>query len=380
MTVVGIPREIKTGERRVALTPDGARALRAAGADVLAERGAGVGSGFADDAYAAAGATLVDRPALFRDSELVVKVKEPVEDEPELLHVGQTLFCYLHLAAAPDLARRLLARGLVAIAYENVQAADGSLPLLYPMSTITGRLAVQVGASLLQSDRGGRGVLLGGVPGVPPGSVVVLGAGTVGSNAAQIAVGLGARVLVVDRNPTALARLDAAYHGRVETLVGSPDAVGRAVRDADLVVGAVLVPGARAPVLVTRPMVEAMTAGSVIVDVAVDQGGCVATTRPTSHAEPTYVEAGVVHYAVPNMPALVPRTATLALTNVTLPYLQALAVEGTAAALRADPALTRGLTLWDDQVTYAPTAAALGLPAADPAPLLAERPPLALSA
>jgi alanine dehydrogenase len=380
MTVVGVPREIKTGERRVALTPDGARALRAGGADVLVERGAGVGSGFADDAYTAAGATLVDQAALFGDSDLVVKVKEPVEDEPELLHAGQTLFCYLHLAAAPDLARRLLARGIVAIAYENVQAADGSLPLLYPMSAITGRLAVQVGAGLLQSDRGGRGVLLGGVPGVPPGAVVVLGAGTVGSNAAQIAVGLGARVLVVDRNPAALARLDGSYHGRVETLVGNPDAIGRAVRDADLVVGAVLVPGARAPVLVTRAMVEAMAPGSVIVDVAVDQGGCVATTRPTSHAEPTYVEAGVVHYAVPNMPALVPRTATLALTNVTLPYVQALAAEGTASALRADPALARGLTIWEDRVTCAPTAAALGLPAADTSVLLAGRPSLALSA
>jgi alanine dehydrogenase len=239
---------------------------------------------------------------------------------------------------------------------------------------------VQVGANLLQSDRGGRGVLLGGVPGVPPGLVVVLGAGTVGSNAAQIAVGLGARVLVVDRSPAALARLDAAYHGRVETLVGSADAIGRAVRDADLLVGAVLVPGARAPVLVSRAMVEAMAAGSVIVDVAVDQGGCVATTRPTSHAAPTYVEAGVVHYAVPNMPALVPRTATLALTNATLPYVVALATEGTAAALRADPALARGLTIWNDRVTCAPTAAALGLPASDPAPLLVDRAPVALSA
>jgi len=248
MTVVGVPREIKSGECRVALTPDGARALRAVGARVLVERGAGAGSGFPDDEYAAAGATLVDRAALFADSELVVKVKEPVDDEPELLHAGQTLFCYLHLAAAPELARRLLGRRLVAVAYETVQVLDGALPLLSPMSAITGRLAVQVGASLLQSDHGGRGVLLGGVPGVAPGTVVVLGAGTVGSNAVQIAVGLGARVLVVDRNPSALARLDAIYHGRVETLVGSADAIGRAVSGADLVVGAVLVPGARAPV------------------------------------------------------------------------------------------------------------------------------------
>src|SRR5581483_902657 len=252
MTVVGIPREIKTGERRVALTPDGARALTASGAAVLAERGAGVGSGFPDEEYRAAGATLADRAAVYRDSDLVVKVKEPVDNEPELLHAGQTLFCYLHLAAAPDLARRLLNRGIVAIAYETVQAPDGTLPLLVPLSTITGRLAVQVGASLLQSDRGGRGVLLGGVPGVPPGLVVVLGAGTVGSNAVQVAIGLGARVLAVDRNPAALARLDALYHGRVETLVGSPAALGRAVAGADLVVGAVLVPGARAPVLVSR--------------------------------------------------------------------------------------------------------------------------------
>jgi alanine dehydrogenase len=380
MAVVGIPREIKIGERRVALTPDGARALGASGARVLVERGAGVGSGFADDAYAAAGATLVDRAAVFGDSDLVVKVKEPLDDEPERLHAGQTLFCYLHLAAAPELARRLLARGLVAIAYETVQATDGSLPLLAPMSAITGRLAVQVGAGLLQSDHGGRGVLLGGVPGVPPGSVVVLGAGTVGTNAVQIAVGLGARVLVVDRNPAALARLDAVYQGRVETLVGAAEAIGRAVRGADLVVGAVLVPGARAPVLVSRAMVEAMAPGSAIVDVAVDQGGCVATTRPTTHAQPTYVEAGVVHYAVPNMPALVPRTATLALTNVTLPYVQALAAEGAPAALRADPALARGLTIWDHRLTCAATAAALGLPAAEPAAILAGPPSLALSA
>jgi alanine dehydrogenase len=380
MTVVGIPREIKTGERRVALTPDGARTLCASGATVLVERQAGVGSGFADKQYAGAGASLVDRATLFRDSNLIVKVKEPLDDEPDLLHAGQTLFCYLHLAAAPDLARRLLSRGIVAVAYETVQAADGSLPLLSPMSAITGRLSVQVGASLLQSDHGGRGVLLGGVPGVPPGLVVVLGAGTVGSNAVQMAAGLGARVLVVDRNPAALARLDAVYHGRVETLVGNPDAIGRAVHGADLVVGAVLVPGARAPVLVSRPMVEAMNPGSVIVDVAVDQGGCVATTCPTSHAAPTYVEAGVIHYAVPNIPALAPRTATLALTNATLPYVQALAIQGTAPALRADPVLARGLTLWHDRVTCAPTAAALDLPATEPAAVLADATPVAVPA
>lgn len=380
MTVVGVPREIKVGERRVALTPDGARALQADGAEVLVERGAGEGSGFTDDAYAAVGATLADRATVFGESDLVVKVKEPVEDEPELLHAGQTLFCYLHLAAAPDLARRLLGRGLLAVAYETVQAPDGSLPLLTPMSQITGRLAVQVGAGLLQSDCGGRGVLLGGVPGVPPGTVVVLGAGTVGSNAIQIAVGLGARVIAIDRSPTALAALDRMYQGRVETLVSSPDAVARAVAGADLVVGAVLVPGARAPIVVTRPMVEAMAPGSVIVDVAVDQGGCVATTRPTTHHAPTYVKAGVIHYAVTNMPALVPRTATLALTNVTLPHVQALATQGTLPALRGDAALARGLTIWDNHLVSAPTAAALGLPAAEGSTLLRGHAPLAMTA
>jgi alanine dehydrogenase len=380
MTVVGVPKEIKVGERRVALTPEGARTLRSNGARVVIERGAGEGSGFPDDEYAAAGATLVDRATVFSASDLIVKVKEPVDDEPELLHAGQTLFCYLHLAAAGDLARRLLGRGLIAVAYETVQAPDGSLPLLMPMSQITGRLAVQVGAALLQSDHGGRGVLLGGVPGVPAGTVVVLGAGSVGSHAVQIAVGLGARVIAVDRSPVALAALDRAYHGRVETLVGSAHAIAEVVAAADLVVGAVLVPGARAPVVVSRPMVEAMAPGSVIVDVAVDQGGCVATTRPTTHEAPTYVEAGVLHYAVTNMPALAPRTATRALTNVTLPYVQALASRGSLAALRADPALARGLTIWDNHLVSAPTAAALGLPAVDASTLLPERAPLALSA
>src|SRR5581483_11498138 len=272
MTVVGVPKEIKVGERRVALTPDGARTLRSRGARVFVERGAGEGSGFPDDEYAAAGAHLLDRATVFGASDLVVKVKEPVDDEPDLLHAGQTLFCYLHLAAAPALARRLLDRGLIAVAYETVQAPDGSLPLLMPMSQITGRLAVQLGAALLQSDHGGRGVLLGGVPGVPPGTVVVLGAGTVGSNAVQVAVGLGARVIAVDRSPAALAALDRAYHGRTETLVGTADAIAQAVGEADLVIGAVLVPGARAPVIVSRAMVQSMAAGSVIVDVAVDQG------------------------------------------------------------------------------------------------------------
>jgi alanine dehydrogenase len=380
MTVVGVPKEIKVGERRVALTPDGARTLRSRGARVFVERGAGDGSGFADDEYAAAGAQLVDRATVFGASDLVVKVKEPVDDEPDLLHPGQTLFCYLHLAAAPALARRLLARGLIAVAYETVQAPDGSLPLLIPMSQITGRLAVQLGAALLQSDHGGRGVLLGGVPGVRPGTVVVLGAGSVGSNAIQVAVGLGARVIAVDRSAAALAVLDRAYHGRIETLVGSPDAIAQAVAEADLVIGAVLVPGARAPVVVSCSMVQSMAAGSVIVDVAVDQGGCVATTRPTTHEAPTYVEAGVLHYAVTNMPALAPRTASRALTNATLPYVEALAVRGSAAALEADPTLAHGLTIWDDRITCAPTAAALRLPAADGSAAHPGRVALALSA
>ncbi|HWP29427.1 MAG TPA: alanine dehydrogenase [Chloroflexota bacterium] len=368
---VGVPREIKVGERRVGLTPDGVAALRARGIEVLVEHGAGLGSGFTDEAYAAAGARLVERATVFGESELLVKVKEPVSDEPELLQPGQTLFCYLHLAGLPDLARRLLGRGLLAIAYEQVQRPDGSLPLLAPMSAIAGRLAVQVGATLLQSDHGGRGVLLGGVAGVPPATVVVLGAGTVGSHAVRTAVGLGARVIVVNRSTPRLEALDQLYAGRVETLVPAGERLAHVVQSADLLIGAVLVPGARAPVLVSRAMVEAMQPGSVIVDVAVDQGGCVATTRPTTHEAPTYVEAGVIHYAVPNMPALVPRTATLALTNSTLPYVLALATAGVPAALRADPALARGVVIWDDQVPSAPVAEALGLPAADLATLLA---------
>jgi alanine dehydrogenase len=362
---VGVPRETKTGEYRVGLTPDGAAALNGVGAAVLVERGAGSGSGFADEDYVTAGATSVDRATLFRESELIVKVKEPVGEEPELLRDGQTLFCYLHLAALPDLTRRLLERGIIAIAYETVELSDGSFPLLAPMSAIAGRLATQVGAQLLQSDRGGRGVLLGGVPGVPPATTVVIGVGTVGRNAIQIAVGLGSRVVAVNRSVGALAALDEAYAGRVETLISNPTALAGVLRRADLVVGAVLAPGARAPVVVSRAMVREMPAGSVIVDVAVDQGGCVETTRPTSHAEPTYTEEGVIHYAVPNMPALVPRTGTLALTNATLPYLLALETAGTRAALQADPALARGLTIWGDRLLYAPTAAALGLPASD---------------
>ncbi|HWP28134.1 MAG TPA: alanine dehydrogenase [Chloroflexota bacterium] len=368
--LVGVPREIKTGERRVAVTPAGVATLRAHNVRVLVERGAGVGSGFGDEAYAAAGATLADRATVFGEADLIVKVKEPVGDEPELLRAGQTLFCYLHLAALPELAGRLLRRGLIAIAYETVELPDGSLPLLAPMSAIAGRLAVQVGATLLQADQGGRGVLLGGVPGVAPSTVAVLGTGTVGRHAIQMAVGLGARILALNHRLPSLATLDAAYAGRVETIITNTETVATAVRQADLVVGAVLVRGARPPTLVTREMVRSMAPGAVIVDVAVDQGGCVETIHPTTHEAPTYVAEGVVHYGVTNMPALVPRTATLALTNATLPYVIALATQGTLAALRADPGLARGLTIWEDHITYAPTAAALGLPAADPAALL----------
>lgn len=378
--IIGVPKEIKDHEYRVALLPSAAYQLVKRGHQVLVERNAGAGAGYPDADYEQAGATMIsEHRAVFEKADLIVKVKEPLPPEYPLLRQGQILFTYLHLAASRSLTEAMLKSGVTGIAYETIEV-NRRLPLLEPMSEIAGRMSVLVGGYFLAKHHGGSGVLLGGVPGVPPGSVVVLGAGTVGSNAVQIAVGLGARVLAVDRNPAALARLDAAYHGRVETLIGSADAIARAVSGADLVVGAVLVPGARAPVLVSRAMVEAMAPGSAIVDVAVDQGGCVATTRPTTHTAPTYVEAGVVHYAVPNMPALVPRTATLALTNATLPYLQELVVDGTVPALRADPALARGLTIWGDRVTCAPTAAALGLPAADPAPLLAARGPLALSA
>jgi alanine dehydrogenase len=336
-------------------------ALVGAGHRVVVESSAGAGSGFADAEYAAAGARLDPDPARVWAADLVVKVKEPLGSEYELLRPGLVLFTFLHLAAEPELTQQLIASGVTAIAYETVALADGSLPILAPMSEVAGRMAPQVAAHELTHMQGGAGKLLGGVPGTPPARVVVLGAGTVGSNAARIALGMGAEVVLFNRSIEPLRRLEMTLGGRLVTMAASAPTIGRAVESADVVIGAALVPGDRAPVLVTEPMVEAMRPGSVIVDVAVDQGGCIATTRPTSHTDPTYILHGVVHYAVPNMPGAVPHTSTLALNNVTLPYVLLLADQGFAAACRTSEALAAGVNVHAGAVTHPAVANALGL-------------------
>lgn len=358
--IVGVPREIKPGEQRVALTPAGARALGEAGHHVLVERGAGAGSGIRDEEYARAGAALAPAARIWAEAELVLKVKEPLPPEHERLRPGQTLFTYLHLAPAPELTRVLLERRVVGIAYETVQRPDGSLPLLTPMSEVAGRLAAQEGAFYLGKAHGGRGILLSGVPGVPPGNVVVLGGGTVGLNAAKVAVGLGAGVSILDVNLDRLRYLDDLFRGQVVTLVSNSFNVAQVVQRADLLIGAVLVAGAKAPVLVTEGMVQTMKEGAVIVDVAVDQGGCVATTRPTTLLEPIYQLYGVIHYGVANMPALVPRTSTFALTNATLPYVLELAERGPAEAVRDNAALARGVNVWQGRIVHPGVAEAVG--------------------
>jgi alanine dehydrogenase len=358
--IVGVPREIKTGEQRVALTPAGARALTEAGHRVLVERDAGLGSGIRDEEYAAAGGMLGAVERVWGEAELILKVKEPIPPEYPRLRREQMLFTYLHLAALPDLARELQQAGVIAIGYETVQRADGSLPLLTPMSEVAGRLAVQEGAYYLGKARGGRGILLSGVPGVPRGNVAILGGGTAGTNAARIAVGLGADVSVLDLSLDRLRHLDDLFGGAVVTLASNSLNIAQVVQRADLLIGAVLVAGARAPVLVTRDMIERMKPGAVIVDIAVDQGGCVATIRPTTLLEPVYHVSGVVHYGVANMPALVPRTSTFALTNATLPYALELAARGVVAAVTADPALARGVNVWRGRVVHPGVAQALG--------------------
>jgi alanine dehydrogenase len=358
--IVGVPREIKPGEQRVALTPAGARALGEAAHRVLIERGAGAGSGIRDDEYAGVGAELVAIDDLWQRAELVLKVKEPLAEECARLRKGQILFTYLHLAPAPELTRALRATGAIAIAYETVQRADGSLPLLTPMSEVAGRLSVQEGAHYLGRAHGGRGILLSGVPGVPPGNVVILGAGTAGLNAAKAAVGLGADVSILDVNLDRLRLVDDLFRGRAVTLMSNSFNVDQVVRRADLLVGAVLLAGARAPVLVNKEMVAQMKDGAVIVDIAVDQGGCVETIRPTTLLDPVYLVGGVVHYGVANMPALVPRTSTFALANATLPYVVELATRGVVAAVRSNPALARGVNVWDGAVVHPAVAEVLG--------------------
>ena len=360
--IIGVPREIKNQEHRVGMTPAGVRTLVEDGHRVLVQTGAGSGSGLGDPQYVQAGATLVADPAeLYATAELIVKVKEPLPPEYPLLRAGQLLFTYLHLAPERRLTEALCASGCSAIAYETVARSDGSLPLLTPMSEIAGRMAPQVGAHWLQKEQGGKGVLLAGAPGVRPGRVVILGAGTVGGNALRIAVGMGADVSVFDIDPGRLAALDDHYGNRIHTLIANSQTIEEEVLRADLLIGAVLVAGAAAPQLVGRDLVARMEPGSVIVDVAVDQGGCVATTRPTSHADPVYTIDGVLHYGVANMPGAVSRTSTYALTNATLPYVRQLAGEGFAACLH-NLELRAGVNVHAGAVTHPAVAKALALP------------------
>ena len=359
---IGVPVETKVDENRVSLTPAAVHVLCGDGHEVVIESGAGAGSGFADSDYVEAGGVLGAAPEVW-SADLVAKVKEPEPPEYRYFRPSLTLFSYLHLAPARELTAALLASGLTAVALETVQRDDGSLPLLQPMSEIAGRMAVQVGAHHLQKPHGGRGVLPGGVPGVPPAHVVIVGGGTVGRGAARIAVGLGARVTVLEVHPDRLRELDEGFGGRVATAASHPYAVAVAAAEADLLVGAVLVPGARAPRVVSEAMVRGMRPGAVVVDVAVDQGGCVATCdHATTHQDPIYLRHGVVHYAVANMPGAVPRTATEALANATLPYLRRLAAQGWKAAAAADPALGRGVNLTGGVVTCRPVAEAQARP------------------
>jgi alanine dehydrogenase len=363
---VGVPKEIKDHEDRVGLVPSSVAELVHHGHEVMVERGAGLGAGLADDQYVAAGARIVGgADEVFAASELIVKVKEPLAAERKRLKPGQVLFTYLHLAPDREQTLDLLKSGVTAIAYETVTSPTGTLPLLTPMSEIAGRLAPQVGAHYLERTAGGRGVLLGGVPGVPPAEVVVLGGGVSGTHAATIALGMGATVFVVDRSADVLRRLAAQFPG-LRTIFSTRDALGSILRRADLLVGAVLVPGAAAPKLVSREMVASMKPNSVIVDIAIDQGGCCETSKPTSHSHPTYVEQGVIHYCVTNMPGAVARTSTFALNNATLPFVLALAGKGWRKAITQDPHLRNGLNVHDGKVTCRPVAEALGLPFTHP--------------
>ena len=363
---VGVPKEIKTAEHRVAMTPDGVRELERHGVQVFVETSAGEGASFSDHDYVSAGATIVPTAADAWSQQMVVKVKEPKSEEFAFLREDLTLFTYLHLAAYPEVAKALIAAKTTAIAYETVQLDGGALPLLAPMSEVAGRLAPQIGAHYLERHNGGRGVLMGGAPGVRPAKVVVLGAGNVGWNSAWIAAGMEAEVVLLDKNLDRLRFVDQIHRGRIMTLASNRGAVERSVLDADLVIGAVLVAGGRAPVVVSEDLVAAMKPRAVIVDVAVDQGGCIETIHETTHEDPVYEMHGVVHYAVGNMPGAVPNTSTYALTNATLPYQVQVAIHGAAAASRRDPALAFGLNTFAGLVTNAPVAEFLGLDYLDP--------------
>lgn len=362
--IIGVPKEIKNNENRVAITPAGVQAMVAAGHKVVIENNAGAGSGISNEEYIAAGAEILATPQeVFAAADMIMKVKEPLPQEYDLFKEGQVLFTYLHLAPEPELTRALLAKKVVGIAYETVELDNHTLPLLTPMSEVAGRMAVQIGARFLEKPQGGKGILLGGVPGVPAADVVIIGGGVVGTNAAKMAMGMGAQVTIIDKSADRLRYLDDIFGGRIKTLMSNSYNIERAVRFADLLIGAVLIPGARAPKLVTEEMVKQMKPGSVIVDVAIDQGGSVETIdRVTTHSDPVYEKHGVVHYAVANMPGAVARTSTFALTNVTLPYALELANKGWEKAVRESKPLARGVNTVDGKLTYQAVAEALDLP------------------
>jgi len=369
--IVGVPKEIKTAENRVALVPAGAESLVSDGHTVLVEQGAGLGSGFADEAYRAVGATIAGSvEEVWAKAEMILKVKEPIEPEWQRIRKGQVVFTYFHFAASEPLTMAILASGCVAIAYETVQLATGELPLLTPMSEVAGRMAVQEGAKYLEKVFGGSGILLGGVPGVLPAEVVVIGGGVVGTNAAKMAAGLGAHVTLLDVSLDRLRYLSDVLPPNVDLLYSNRHNILEQIKRADLVVGAVLLPGAKAPHLVKRADLKLMKPGSVIVDVAVDQGGCIETIKPTTHDNPTYVVDGIIHYAVANMPGGVPRTSTLALTNATFPYTKRLAKRGWKQACKDDQALALGLNVVEGKVVYPGVAEAFGLPLTDPSTLV----------
>ncbi len=361
--IVGLPKEIKDNEYRVGLTPAGVRALTDADHRVIVEKSAGEGSGFEDALYQKAGAQIIDSAdEVWARAEMIVKVKEPIEPEFPRIREGQLLFTYLHLAPDRKLTQELLKRKVTGIAYETITDRRGGLPLLTPMSEVAGRMAIQVGAHYLEKMAGGRGILLGGVPGVPAARVVILGGGVVGTNAAKIAVGMGSHVTIIDNNLDRLRELDDIFLSKISTLASSAYMIHDAISTADLIVGAVLVPGASAPMLVTKNMLKDVPNGAVIVDVAVDQGGCIETTHPTTHSNPTYYVEGVLHYCVANMPGAVPRTSTFALTNATLPYALKLANRGFFEAIRSDPGLKEGVNTYAGHCTYQAVAESQGLP------------------
>lgn len=360
--IIGVPREMKSNEDRVAITPAGVMALAAAGHRVIIETGAGQGSGISDGAFRDAGALMVPREAVYAEAGMIMKVKEPLPEEYCHYRPGHVLFTYLHLAREPELTRMLLEKKVTGIAYETIQADSGALPLLTPMSEVAGRMAVQIGARFLEKPQGGKGILMGGVPGVPAADVVIVGGGVVGLNAAKVALGMGAQVTIIDRSADRLRYIDDIFGNRIKTLISNSYNIENSVRYADLVIGAVLVPGAKAPHLVTGDMVRQMKPGSVIVDVAIDQGGSVETIdRVTTHSDPVYEKYGVIHYAVANMPGAVARTSTFALTNVTLPYALEIASKGFAAAVRESRSIARGVNTHNGRLTYKAVAESLGL-------------------